>query len=719
VSIIAGKSGPFSQPLSRPRRIRLMLAALLLAAGAAQAEEVPPTGGDFGGVGLIETRNARFREDGVLEGGAALRHQRRFWFLNFQALPFLETTFRLTERLNGTTGSGMTTDRAFDLKLRLLEESDLTPAIAVGLQDFIGTGLYAGEYIVASKRWWGLDVSAGLGWGRLGTGGEWDNPLGLASDRFRDRPRSIGRGGTVQTGWFRGESAAPFAGLEWSVPPLPTPWGAVEGLRAKAEWSADRLRDERGGYPARRASLRGEADSRVNLGLQWANEWLDAGIHWVHGTDLLFRISARMNPAAPPALPSPPPPPLPPRPRAAPTSGEEAQARAIFAALSEAGFRPLAFREEGAVAEIALSGGRFRTLPEIASRVLRATQPFLPPEVGMLRLRLWRAGAEVAVLEVPRGALEDAASGRGSPEEAWSGSRLLPATGEIAPGTWRNPGPFLDWAVGPRLGLLLGDPSRTLRWQAGIGAGARVDLGAGFAVAGSVGQALLGNLSGGLPSDSQLPHVRTDAADYAREGKTALTTLYAERIWNLAPDVLARASAGWLEPMFGGASGEVLWRPHGRPYAVGLDLNWVKQRDFDGGLGFRDYSTATGHLSLYADLPVWNLYGALRAGRYLAGDWGATVEIGRRFDSGIEIGGFATLTDVSAARFGEGSFDKGLYIRVPLALFGRESAEAGSALIRPIQRDGGQRLSVDNPLWEVARDGRGDALRRGIGGFAR
>ena len=36
----------------------------------------------------------------------------------------------------------------------------------------------------------------------------------------------------------------------------------------------------------------------------------------------------------------------------------------------------------------------------------------------------------------------------------------------------------------------------------------------------------------------------------------------------------------------------------------------------------------------------------LRAGRYLAGDWGATVELGRRFDSGIEVGAFATFTDV-------------------------------------------------------------------------
>ena len=95
------------------------------------------------------------------------------------------------------------------------------------------------------------------------------------------------------------------------------------------------------------------------------------------------------------------------------------------------------------------------------------------------------------------------------------------------------------------------------------------------------------------------------------------------------------------------------------------------------------------------------------------------MEIGRRFASGIEVGGFATLTNVSAAQFGEGSFDKGLYVRIPLSLFGADSRGRGGVLIRPIQRDGGQRLSVDNPLWEVTRDGRTEMLREGIAGFAR
>ena len=674
---------------------------------------MPATGSNHGGVGLLEMRNARFRPDGTLEAGLALRHQRRFWFANFQALPFLEATFRLSDRLNGTIGRGTTTDRAFDLKIRLQEEDEWYPAIAIGLQDLVGTGIYGGEYIVGSKRFGPVDVSLGLGWGRLGTGADLDNPLRDISGHFDTRPREVGRGGTpAWNSWFRGGRTALFGGVEWSLPALATPFGRLEGLRAKAEWSGDALRDERGGYPVRTTGLRGEARSRLNLGLQWQpNPWLDAGVSWLHGSDLLFRLSLRMDPQRPPALvPREAPPPLPARPAAATTR------EALFESLREAGFRPLGYTAQGAEARLAVEGGRYATLAQVAGRVMRAAQPHLPPAVEMLHLDWRRQGVTVARLTLLREAIELAAVGRGSAEEVLASARLHPAAPDPA---LDSGGPSLSWGIEPRVALILGDPQESALWQVGGAAGARIGLGAGFAVAGSVAQRLAGNLGEGLPSDSRLPHVRSDYARYAREGETAIPALYAERLWTPAPDWFARVTAGLLEPMFTGASGEVLWRPVDRPWALSLDLAWVAQRDYRQRFGTLGYSVATGHLSLYADLPVWNLYTVLRAGRYLAGDWGGTIEIGRRFDSGIEVGGFATFTDVPFSRFGEGSFDKGIYVRIPLELLGLQTASHATALVRPVQRDGGQRLQVDNPLWEVARDGRADMLQRGFTGFLR
>ena len=41
-------------------------------------------------------------------------------------------------------------------------------------------------------------------------------------------------------------------------------------------------------------------------------------------------------------------------------------------------------------------------------------------------------------------------------------------------------------------------------------------------------------------------------------------------------------------------------------------------------------------------------------GQYLAGDKGGTLEIAKRFDSGVVVGGYATITNVSKEEYGEG-----------------------------------------------------------------
>lgn len=700
-----------------PLRSLLPALALLLGLAPAAAEEVPATGGTFGGAGLIEMPNARTRPDGTLEFGASLRRDRRFWHLHFQALPFLDATFRVAERLDGFTGTRFTTDRSFDIRLRLVEESDWTPALAIGLRDFIGTGIYGGEYVVASRRFGAFDLTVGLGWGRLGTGRDIENPLIRLSDRFATRPRNVGQGGLLSPGFFRGPNAAIFGGVEWTLPPLPTPWGEVQGLRGKLEWSGDALRDERFGYPVVPFPERGRARSRFNAGLQWSNGWLDAGAFFVNGSNALFRVTLRAEAERPPDAARPPPRLLP----AAPAVLDPAErTRLVFAALRDAGFQPIAFGLSGIEARIALAGGPARNLPQAAGRALRAVNHLLPGEAQALVVSWWLGGLEIGRILLPRAQLAATLFGLASAEEAWLAAHLLEADGLLWPEAARAPLPRVTAGIAPRLSFLLGDPTRTLRWQAAIGAGARVDLGAGFAVAGSVAQTLAGNLAGGLPSDSLLPRVRSDWAAYARDGRdAAIPALYAEWTGTLAPDWYARATAGLLEPMFGGVAAEVLWRPRDSAIAIGAEIAAVRQRETSQRFGFRDYGVVTGHLSLYADLPWWNLYGVVRAGRYLAGDWGATFELGRRFSSGIEVGAFATFTNVPFSRFGEGSFDKGIYIRIPLDLFGADPSQRGGLVIRPVQRDGGQRLAVDNPLWEATREGRAAALREGFRGFGR
>lgn len=123
---------------------------------------------------------------------------------------------------------------------------------------------------------------------------------------------------------------------------------------------------------------------------------------------------------------------------------------------------------------------------------------------------------------------------------------------------------------------------------------------------------------------------------------------------------------------------------------------------------FLDYSTVTGHVGVYYELPFWNLNGSVRAGRYLAKDWGATFELSREFDSGIRAGVFATVTDVSAAEFGEGSFDKGFFLSIPLDIYSTRPTKTRFGLTyRPVTRDGGAQLNRSSAL--IGRVGGYDA----------
>ena len=154
-------------------------------------------------------------------------------------------------------------------------------------------------------------------------------------------------------------------------------------------------------------------------------------------------------------------------------------------------------------------------------------------------------------------------------------------------------------------------------------------------------------------NDSLLPHVRTDIVDYLQKGATGINLLTLSDYFKPAPELYARVTAGYLEQMFAGVGGEVLYRPFGQRWALGADIYDVYQRNFDDLFGLQNfcdvatnkncnidnvsnnlasghYHVVTGHVSLYVETPWENLVTVLRAGRYLAGDDGATLEVYRK-----------------------------------------------------------------------------------------
>ncbi|MGQ7095329.1 YjbH domain-containing protein, partial [Escherichia coli] len=109
-------------------------------------------------------------------------------------------------------------DKAFDLKLRLWEESYWLPQVAVGARDIGGTGLFDAEYLVASKAWGPFDFTLGLGWGYLGTSGNVKNPLCSASDKYCYRDNSYKQAGSIDGSQMFHGPASLFGGVEYQTP---------------------------------------------------------------------------------------------------------------------------------------------------------------------------------------------------------------------------------------------------------------------------------------------------------------------------------------------------------------------------------------------------------------------------------------------------------------------------------------------------------------------
>jgi hypothetical protein len=140
-------------------------------------------------------------------------------------------------------------------------------------------------------------------------------------------------------------------------------------------------------------------------------------------------------------------------------------------------------------------------------------------------------------------------------------------------------------------------------------------------------------------------------------------------------------------------------------------MNHVYQRDFKQNFGtlFTNYQVNTGHATAYWDTGFSNVLVKLQVGQYLAGDRGVTMDISRRFNNGVMMGAYATKTNVSAAQFGEGSFDKGVYLSLPFDVMLPKFSERSATIAwQPLTRDGGARLVRANPLYNLTsgRDAR-------------
>ena len=819
--------------LRRPSRQRVFRRSLAFSASLcvlalclpAWADDGVQPRGTYGSVGMIEMPSARMASDGQLAGAATFYNDTERYVLDFQALPWLDVTLRYSGLAHFEPARPdffvVYWDRSFAGKVRLFQETDYSPAIAIGANDLVGTGTYGAEYIVASKRLGAFDATAGIGWGGLAQTAELKNPLVSFKSSFSIRPglTNLTPGQSTGTTFFHGPNAGLFGGLVWHTP--------INGLSLIAEYSSDKKQVEQT-FQTAQADFKPRNQMNFGISYQPADN-VTLGLDWLYGKHVAGTIAFQTDPtvAQYPAKIAADVPPVHSRTPAeqqaalevlaharntqaagavnfsmknafvdhlvdrddsfqdiqiqgralvltaqdgqtqrrcrelanlvqaygtdfdsivlkgggsnqgvhceipamlqsaalvtsgAPAANMDGDAAAIRKIRADANAQNIdiqAIKLTGSEAIVYYNNLHYYTETEALGRLTRVLMADAPARIEKFRMFAFLE-QEFDVLRAP---MERAFAQNTSGEQLLGNAITFerpPLQNPILDQGVRSIYPLYYWGLYPTFKQSLFDPNNPFAVELTADLAGSVALRRALLLSGVVETALFQNFPNRI-SDSLLPHVRSDLPLYVHKGATGIQSLRLDYRFRLAPDVYAVARAGYLESMFAAVGGEALWWPDGQRWAIGADMYEAQQRNYNRLFGLQKYRTFTGHVSLYYQSPWYNLDFNFRAGQYLAGDHGFTVEVRRRFATGVEIGAFFTRTNVPAAIYGEGSYDKGIIIRIPLQ-WGLPIATQGEfgMDLRPLQRDGGQVIEGDATLHYDLQRSSEDEISRHIDTF--
>jgi membrane-associated phospholipid phosphatase len=601
-------------------------------------------------------------------------------------MPWLEGSFRYTriQYVPGfvnrpDTDYGDYKDKSFDAKLRVLPERGIWPQLAVGAQDIGGgTGLFTAYYAAASKRL-----------------GEFDLTLGYGTDRIDGA----------------------FGGIRWQPSAYPN-WSIV------AEYDAYDYPNDRFSTQSRIS----DRDKGAALALEYRSDSWGAKAFAAHGEagiNAWVSVPLQAKEFVPKIHEPPPYTKLNPRPTEAQWAADAAHEARLRRALEAQGFGSIRTRYANGRLEATVSNPRIAHMPRAVGRAARTMLSFAPLETRELRVTYVQPPLPFATYEFadarllqryfngmatrerlshtvairyakPEGNDTDAdreaaieAAKEPLPEQIIVKDevpRLFAWHKDIAGGTF---------SILPRLSVFFNDPSGALKGDLSAVAAWDRWLARRTEFTTEIKATLAENVSDVTqPSNSLLPHVRTDIAEYKRGNDVKLLKMLANQYYHPAPRWYARASAGIYEEMYSGLGGQVLYLAPDGGWAADLAIDALRQREFEGWFGTRDYDTVTAIASLHYRM-AHGLTGTLRAGRFLARDEGVRVEVKRRFASGFEVGAWYTWTngnDITSPGTPESPYyDKGIFMQMALnAMLTRDTRATATLSLSPWTRDVGQ-----------------------------
>jgi membrane-associated phospholipid phosphatase len=688
---------------------------------AAQAFATTPT--LQGQSGYINMPSAWTEQDGTFTTGYSYDTPYGSAWATATLLPFLQLTgryvsitgipaFSSTDTQYGS-GYGRYKDKVVDFKLRLRNETEFLPAVSVGATDLLGTELFKGQYVVVSKSF----------------------------GQARNIEASIGYGNKRPNGFF--------AGMRWAPMPVSAPRWAVVAEYDANDYKKDHLAQQTGAA---------ERKSGPALGLEYRWGWLGTQVAWHrdhYSANAYLSIPFSEREFIPKFLE---PAPFkekdaPPRVSSSQWQDEPKHGAALVAALVKQDFRNVRVELDGTRLKLNLTNNRISNMGRAVGRATRTALAFAPEGTRSIQVTYTRLEQPIATYEfldlrslsdyytglIGRDAfLQTVAVRYATPadrtgEDQHAMLAAIEGDGKLGVQVGQE-GNIVQVSsedreanrlkVVPKVSFFFNDPSGALRYELWAAMTYNRRLGDGLYLNGDVKLDVLENVSDvKQPSNSLLPHVRTDIAEYKRGGRFKLNRLLLNKYQNPSERIYTRLSAGFYEEMYRGVGGQVLYLPKDSRWAVDLTADALQQRGVKGWFDKRDYQTVTALGAIHYQLP-YDVTATARVGRFLARDEGVRLEFKRRFASGVEIGAWYTKTngkDITNPGTPTNPYnDKGVFLSVPLnVMLPFDSQTSAGVGISPWTRDVGQMVATPGDLYDLVEQPRRDLnIYDGLGNFA-
>ena len=582
---------------------------------------------NHGSVGLINTPTARFYDEAV--HGITVYDGTPDQKITLTSNPYnwLEASFFYTN-IQGKPYPGYEyqdyKDKGFNIKLRLKKEGFL-PAIAIGLNDFAGTGFYSSEYIVTSYGINNFDFHFGLGWGQLsGSSQKVRNIFGYLDNRFKVRPLGFeGKGGSFNpSSYFTGENMAPFFGISYV---------ASDNLQIKLEHDTILTNGPRTRVPYP------EVKTDLSIGFDYSlNKNFTLGGSYERGGYFSLKFVYKNNPLE---------------------NFNKSEYKKSSVNQNDNKYTKL-------IKNLEENGIGVKKISETSRSLGLELTQFIHPDLNVVEEIIAQSSRDAGIDKAIKKDIEIS---------------NLKAVSEIDETFRRNSNLIYERKESTGINTNTGIKFRPFiasREEFFKGA-VLLENDTEFIIKENL--FFITNLKYSLannfddlrfpPVDTFPAQVRSDIKQYLKNMDNGILVGRAQIDYHLTPkkNHHIMLSGGILEDMFSGIGFEYLYFKENTNYSYGLEIFNVQKRDYDWGFGHLDYkntmATANFHYRNYGSIPFDM---KITAGEYLAGDFGSTIEFSRSYRNGVRFGIFATFTNVSTEEFGEGSFDKGIFFNIPI-----------------------------------------------------